>query len=247
MKVLSVDFDYFQEVEKDIIIRCYPDGIDLPPDISAVVWATKYAEHRAELNKVSLRREEYERMLHIIRNQRTDIPVMAALSHISIVDFLEDFIEDQKTDTLEITNIDTHHDLFNDNEKVDCGNWLGYIKDKYDCSIKWFANPVSLKTYGFEKDKLAETLIKTDIKSIIDEQYDLLFLCRSDSWLPPELDGFFSGLVLECSRHFDSMYIQEGCEEDRDYFSISMQIEKAMKAQSHFQNVFKKERQGYKD
>ena len=29
LRVLSIDFDYFQVVDKDTVQSCYPDGIDL--------------------------------------------------------------------------------------------------------------------------------------------------------------------------------------------------------------------------
>lgn len=30
-RILSIDFDYFQDVSRDTLLECYPDGYDLPP------------------------------------------------------------------------------------------------------------------------------------------------------------------------------------------------------------------------
>lgn len=43
LKVLSIDFDYFQNVNADTIRSCYPDGIDLPTELSTIVWSGYYA------------------------------------------------------------------------------------------------------------------------------------------------------------------------------------------------------------
>ena len=43
LRVLSIDFDYFQVVDKDTVQSCYPDGIDLDTSLSTVVWASHYA------------------------------------------------------------------------------------------------------------------------------------------------------------------------------------------------------------
>ena len=52
LKVLSIDFDYFQNVDADTIRSCYPDGIDLSTELSTIVWSGYYANDRTR-NKLS--------------------------------------------------------------------------------------------------------------------------------------------------------------------------------------------------
>lgn len=48
MKILSIDFDYFQNTTKETLLSDYPDGIDLPPFVSQVVWASRYIDENSE-------------------------------------------------------------------------------------------------------------------------------------------------------------------------------------------------------
>ena len=68
-----------------------------------------------------------------------------------------------------------HHDIFNDNAELDCGNWISnLIKDnviaksspKEYKSIRWIANPISLDTYGLS-DKLDPQMQRSSILSIL--------------------------------------------------------------------------------
>lgn len=40
-RVLSIDFDYFQNANEKALME-YPDGIDLQPSLSQQVWKDKY-------------------------------------------------------------------------------------------------------------------------------------------------------------------------------------------------------------
>ena len=49
LKVLSIDFDFFQEVDVETLFY-YPDGHDFSTDFSKFIWAGHYANsHDAEL------------------------------------------------------------------------------------------------------------------------------------------------------------------------------------------------------
>ena len=34
LNVLSIDFDYFQNVSKDVLMNCYPAGLDLSTELN---------------------------------------------------------------------------------------------------------------------------------------------------------------------------------------------------------------------
>lgn len=48
INILSIDFDYFQNVDSKTLLMHYPDGIDLPEELSRFIWASHYANPYAE-------------------------------------------------------------------------------------------------------------------------------------------------------------------------------------------------------
>ena len=128
LRVLSIDFDYFQVVDKDTVQSCYPDGIDLDTNLSTVVWASHYAipSQKEKLDKVFCNQEELRLIRHILNNNcKATAPVCIANSHVHIYDFIKKNMESFGATSVDVTNVDMHHDLFNDNPYLDCGNWLG--------------------------------------------------------------------------------------------------------------------------
>ena len=92
LRVLSIDFDYFQVVDKDTVQSCYPDGIDLDTSLSTVVWASHYAipSQKEKLDKVFCNQEELRLIRHILNNNcKATAPVCIANSHVHIYDFIK--------------------------------------------------------------------------------------------------------------------------------------------------------------
>ena len=205
MKVLSIDFDYFQDGTKEQL-SMYPDGIDLPPELSDIVWAGKYFYYGEKLRKVSINTRLYQEIIRILRRQRKDIPVMITNSHVKCYNF----ILGQSETNVNLTNVDLHHDFFNDNKRLDCGNWIGKLKEYIVVdSIRWICREISLDVYGFtryEEGKLMPICIGLD--TIRAENFDLLFICRSDPWVPPHLDEYFNDLLKICESHFINIIVE---------------------------------------
>lgn len=108
-----------------------------------------------------------------------------------------------------------HHDLFNDNPYLDCGNWLMHIYNEIpNTHISWVANPVSEDVYGFD-DKLKSMVLNT-LESIKDRKFDIVFLCRSDNWLPPHLDNEFQELVDFTAKKFKTIRIDSQVKKPRE-------------------------------
>ena len=53
MKILSVDFDYFQDVSKETLLK-YPDGVDLPTQITNFTLGSKYACYGDEIRNIGI-------------------------------------------------------------------------------------------------------------------------------------------------------------------------------------------------
>ena len=226
MKILSIDYDYFQKADKDTLRRCYPDGVDLPPELSQAVWAAHYAVQKQKdlLDRVVLNEEEFSLAKEIILAQRADIPVMMTCSHKHIYDFAHRLAD--TNERLEVVNVDMHHDFFNDNPQVDCGNWVGFLHKEYKhFKFGWVANPAGLDVYGFEQEE-TDLAIKTSLKGIQDKQFDALFLCRSDIWSVPHLDYGFEELMTLCKERFSDIYIEDTITETRDISKTMKEIQR---------------------
>lgn len=126
-------------------------------------------------------------------------------------------------------NIDMHHDFFNENDFVDCGNWISYIFEGYgrkNIDFKWIANPISLNVYGFdlpERESLS-SCVKESLEAIKDEQYDYIFLCRSDAWLPPHLDDEFNNVLELIKTHFTNVSVKSEVQKPRNYKSYTNDV-----------------------
>lgn len=222
MKVLSIDFDYFQKVSKETLER-YPDGIDQPTEISEMIWGCRYSDEHsaADLLKVSIINDEFEKMKDILKYQKTNIPVMIANSHKHIYDFIHS--NTPVGNKLFVANVDMHHDIFNDNDKVDCGNWLRFIRQEYGANFMWICNPVSKDVYGFTneavsgKKKTLSELLPESLDILSERKFDMVFLCRSDIWTPPHLDNKFTELCDVMKKHFDEIMIENGITQPRTY------------------------------
>lgn len=222
-RVLSIDFDYFQEVDADTLRECYPDGIDNSTMLSEIVWANHYASNEEEILGVKTNEEELELLKKVLLNQKADwqtqkrtAPVRIANSHLGAYEMIHDYIS--KGDKVVLTNIDMHHDFVNDNPNVDCGNWIGRLShENILVGLDWIANPVTAKMYGLDEkgdksdtmDKLLASLMKSTVGNAADEQFDLIFLARSDTWTPPHLDADFQRLVVFLKNHFENVTIEK--------------------------------------
>lgn len=237
LKVLSVDFDYFQKVTVDTIRNYYPDGIDLPTELSTIVWSGYYANDRTrnKLSSVTILNDELNLLRKLLTskdNFRVSTPVLIANSHACIYDFIHEYIDIYDATDVNIVNIDMHHDFFNNHETLDCGNWLSHIYNDYPnhCNISWIANPVSNLCYEF--DQTLNSIVQNSIRSIQDFKFDILFLCRSDNWLAPHLDCHFDNLVKLISLRFPNVCIEKSVQTPRDIHSIANNIRKAYLTQS---------------
>lgn len=226
-KVLSIDFDFFQNTTKELIKNFYPDGIDLSPSISEIVWASKYCNNpfskdnddEQTLFDVTINQELFSDIKSILLNQDFDTNCFICQSHVSLYHILKDL--DLSNKNTEIYNLDFHHDLFNDNSNIDCGNWLGKFKDvNKNTFISWYTRETALECYNFNQNELDNVRIYTNIKYLLDTKFDLIFLCRSDAWTPPHLDIYFDELVSTCKSVFKVTSIDKSMHECRDILRV---------------------------
>ena len=121
---------------------------------------------------------------------------------------------------LEIVNVDFHADYYNDNVKMEtqaCGNWCYFIKQEIpNTKITWIAQENYEELYE-EKDYSGIDKITTDLSILKQHNYDAVFLCRSDNWLPLHLDKHFQQFLHFFCGYFSQGKIQQIITEPRDY------------------------------
>ena len=227
MKVLSIDWDYFQMVSKEQL-SYYPDGIDLGRELSEIVWSGHYEAYPG-LTDIAVNETEYRLVHELISRQEQNIPVMIANSHALAYGFILDNL--YPGEKVVLTNIDMHQDIVNDNEKLDCGNWIGHLlingyvtkpsNKSGRHSLTWIHNPVSFKAYGMDNltgdwgEVISAIDGGTTIDPLLESQYDLIFIAQSDTWSPPHLDPYFCKLVWHCKNHFSTVCVEEGIDSPR--------------------------------
>lgn len=233
MKVLSIDWDFFQKVSCETMRRCYPDGVDLPTAITEITWGGHYAADGDALHEVKLLQSEYEKLVTLLLNQNGEIPVMIANSHVHAYDFIKAHSDGEK---IALLNIDTHHDMTPENKGLDCGNWILKLAQENlldNSALGWIRNPISFEMYGIDgngKDKFSKLLRRLDkgtsLDGIANEQYDLIFLARSDTWSPPHLDKYFCLLADIIKEHFTNITVESGITNPRTaylQYAVTMQ------------------------
>ena len=219
LRVLSIDFDFFQNVSSETVLKYYPDGVDLSTGISKIVWSSRYQKYALgydEIKNVTINRELLDDIEYIIYNQDPETECIIRQSHVHIYDAI---MQHTKPDSkITISHIDFHHDIKNKCHDVDCGNWLGFLLDnRKNCRFKWYTRKTALECYElYEVTKCAEF----NLDSIINNQYDLVYLCRSDAWLPPHLDVYFDELVNVCYETFDTVSIERCVQTPRNMRDI---------------------------
>lgn len=229
LTILSIDFDFFQKVDAETLKTCYPDGIDTTTELSEVVWSSHYADPRQtdKLLQVEADLDKINEMLILLNKCNRNIPVLVANSHVEIYNFIMEKAKKRNTSKVDIINVDMHHDMFNDNYEMDCGNWIKFIMQDLDASVKWIANPVSKEVYGL-KEKIFDQ-IREDFSGIIPEKIDALFVCRSDIWFPPHLDDAFDAFLRKLCRHFSNVYGESSIKSPRNIIDLTSQIERLYK------------------
>lgn len=227
LRVLSIDMDFFQDADVDTLVNCYPDGRDLlSPSLAAMIWSFRYStpDPNQSLRSVKCPEDKLEELTQILLNQDKEIPVLVAQSHLRIYNFIRHLaIENDCTD-IDIVNIDMHHDMFTDAKgAVDCGNWVNAIRDEFCTSVKWISHPASSELFDDKSTEPNLEIVVNDFSSIQDNQFDAIFLCRSDMWFAPHLDSKFNELARVLVDNFNNIHI--GALFDRSQCTTSNEIE----------------------
>ena len=228
-RLLSVDWDFFPEVTQETLTG-YPGGRELSTEESITAWRACYARD-SSLTCVRINTGELQALRDVLGGQDRSIPVVAAQSHVGAYGLVLDCLADGEL--AEIVNLDFHHDLANENPGLDCGNWVGRLILSGRTSgklLSWVHNPASFPMYGIRtkaKDEFSATMHMIDggtsMRALAGQQFDMVFLARSDAWTPPHLDGEFAALVCWMRERFPGMRVYDGVDIPR---GASVKIER---------------------
>lgn len=213
LNILSIDFNFFQNVDIDTLKNCYPDSTDISTLLSQIAWASHYQTDSEQLLAVKINEQKLQDIKDAISKCKSDIPVMISRSHKDIYDYIHEGARSKRTSRIRLTNVDMHHDLFNDNYVMDCGNWAKFICEDFDVNFTWIANPISKELYGLSKPEF--NAVKTDFASIQPGEIDAIFICRSDAWFPPHLDPHFDDFKNYMQSRFWNIYVDKDVEKPR--------------------------------
>jgi len=191
--VLSIDFDYFIDASSEERDLYFPEGGEqIPKEKLKSLWEERYAQY-PELKELGVIEEYYFLKTFLLSLIGSKVYFYKADSHKNIKKII-DMIP--RSLQLKIVNIDFHHDYYHyysGAEKCNCGNWLRRVlEERPDTKVKWIRRPDS-QLYSLEGIFPFEHT--TDIKSVLDESFDYVFICQSPEWCPPHLNKKFEELI----------------------------------------------------
>lgn len=183
MNILSVDYDYLQNVTVNQI-KLYPDGIDMTLDESLKAWESSISKLKYSylINSIM---NDYEKLFFIANIIAANSPALMkeSYTHKDIYDFI--IKNTTPDDTLNLYHLDMHHDAINNNNELDCGNWCSFLNKERHLNLYWYPNPVSIDMYGLGNEFLP--YVHNDLYDIKAIKFDMIFLCMSPCWVPPHL------------------------------------------------------------
>jgi hypothetical protein len=223
-RILSIDWDYFVDVNDKERTLLFPDGGTefISGTLSDMIWGMRYLDsirfnekspnEFRKLTDIPIK-PEYKKLRKVIRDQDSSVPVMVVDSHSHIVQFLEDVYPDE-TD-FEIYNIDFHHDIYGTSrgEDINCGNWLRILIESGKVSkVVWVRDKDSDM---YEKDKSLGVEDVLDFDVLVGLGFEVIYLCRSCVWSPPHLDKWFISIFNLLKDRFFLVKYEEGMTRSR--------------------------------
>lgn len=194
LNVLSIDWDYFVDASMEDRVRLFPDGgnENIPTVLGNFIWTSRYVVPKLK-NDVGVDKPAIRKIKKIMKMNCNHVSkVMVMDSHKYAYDFIVDYCNNYKYDSLNLVNIDFHHDIYDNGLEVDCGNWLRKLINNFsntDSEFTWVMREDSdLGNYFTDECKLEKT---TSLDIADNYVWDIVFICKSSMWSPPHLDVEF--------------------------------------------------------
>ena len=185
-RILSIDFDYFINTDIDTRNNLFPNGVDeKPKDELNDEWSELY-ENSEELTNIDVT-GTFKICCNILKELRFG-KVVVADSHKEIARI---FPKLSSNDSLEVINVDFHHDNYiSGGNKVDCANWVRHLMKHFpDTKFTWIRREDS-EMISLE----GEFPYHSTTDFVIEGEFDYIFICFSPEWTPPHLYPKFKEL-----------------------------------------------------
>ena len=221
LKVLSIDFDYFINASSEERSLLFPDGDNelISSSIMSEVWKQHYDFFGNKIKDITLIPQYYLLCNFLEKANSKFKEVLCSESHkYCYYGIIENITSEIKH--VEVYNLDFHHDRYMYGNELNCGNWVNTLEEvltdkKIGFNYNWCKRSDSELNNIF--GKIERTAI-IDFNDVLDKlnEFDVVFLCRSDVWSPPHLDDMFNHLVWlfknksECFRKFEELYDRKG-------------------------------------
>jgi len=193
VSILSIDFDYFIDASSKERDTYFPTGSDeIPEDRLKSLWNESYMKY-PNLKEIGVIDDFYYVKNLLSTWNKPKSKFYKADTHKYIKNIIDIIPCDEQ---IKVVNIDFHHDYYHyytDGNSYNCGNWLRrLVEDRPDTKVKWIRR-IDSQIDSLEGEfPFAHT---SDIKSISNERFDYLFICKSPEWSPPHLSDKFEELV----------------------------------------------------
>jgi hypothetical protein len=197
--ILSIDFDYFIDASSEERDIYFPDGSDeMPKDKLKSIWKESYLKY-PKLKEIGVTDDFYfiKNFLMSFRIRKSNFYKSDTHKNIKL---LLDKIP--KSTELRLVNIDFHHDYYHyykDGDNYNCGNWLRRLmEERPRTKVKWIRRKDS-QICSLEGDFPYEHT--TDIKTVLSDTFQYIFICESPEWSPPHLNYKFeelAGAIVYC-------------------------------------------------
>jgi len=212
LNVLSIDYDYFMKFKDDDIsvISEFPDGTEAFIGLSDYIWATRLAHRKAAeaINTVTCNTDELFNVRKFIMKQSRNVPVLITNSHVHIYEFIKSRLDGRNS--IRVANLDFHHDAYDKTSELNCGNWVNFLDREFTLEYDWITSDCGWEAAG-KKPGILDG--RTRFRNIVEftkanQKFkpDIIFICRSDVWVPPHLDREFVNFSFDvCGRFNDIM------------------------------------------
>lgn len=196
--VLSIDFDYFIDASSQVRDMYFPNVNDeIANNKLQSMWEERYLRY-PELKKIGVIDDFYILKKFLMELNIPKGNFIKADSHKYIKNIIERLPGILQ---LMMVNIDFHHDYYHyykGSDYCNCGNWLRRVmEERPDIKVKWIRRKDS-QIYCL--DGIVPFEHTEDIKSIYNEKFDYVFLCRSPEWSPPHLKNKFEEMAFSVSK-----------------------------------------------
>lgn len=196
--ILTIDWDYFFKASRKIrdSFPPIPDGtVGAIPDNS--LWLKHY---KSEYKEIGFDTTSFEQLIKVICSSETKLRLsFSSENHgemINVIKYICENLKDKAT-TINITNVDYHHDFCFTGNTSRCDNWARLIQfDSFDWCCRPDSNKQSFGLNITDYFNVKEVAFSKVLTRLHLGYYQYVHLCRSDLYSPPKWDFLFDKLWI---------------------------------------------------